>query len=207
MNSISKLPEPPSPAGNAWKKRVMTNLSPKASQRRISSNASIPPRTSNARILIVEDDRLLREIYAMLLRLEDYEIEEAANGLEALECLGRSRFDLVITDRRMPKLGGIEFIRKLRNQGSNVPIVMISGSLCEAGLPADVAQEVSVALPKPASAEQISAAVEFALKPDPQDRLRLLGHSRFEEVLAADMRGISVGEDELPSVQQIGRDC
>ena len=165
----------------------MKNLCQKAPRRRSRKVEYISPDVPEARILVVDDDPLLRELYSMLLRLENYEIETAANGLEALERFKQHRFDLVLTDRNMPKVNGVALIRRLRKAGSNVPIVMISGSISENGLPDDVAREVSAALPKPISAGQMFAAVEFALRPDPEARLKLIGHNRLEETLAADL--------------------
>jgi CheY-like chemotaxis protein len=127
-----------------------------------STHRATPPR-----ILVVDDDPILRDVYAMVLEVEEYELEVAGDGQEALERLSNARFDLVITDRDMPRMDGAELIRHLMADGMDVPVVMISGSLRDSKLPPDIAPRVAVALPKPVTAAQILAAAAFALQPDP----------------------------------------
>ncbi len=127
-------------------------------------HASSGAPTSAPRILVVDDDHILRELHSAILYLENYEVETAEDGQEALERLGAKSFDLMITDRTMPRLDGVSLIRKLRAAGNQIPIVMVSGSLAHSELPPDVAGEVAVALPKPALVAQVLAAVAFGLR-------------------------------------------
>ena len=60
-----------------------------------------------ANVLVVEDDRLNRNLICKVLRDEGHQIVEASDGAEALELLYAQRFDLVITDFVMPKLNGL----------------------------------------------------------------------------------------------------
>jgi CheY-like chemotaxis protein len=59
-----------------------------------------------ARLLVVGDDPLIRELHAVVLRMDGYEVVTAEDGVAALELLAEERFDLVLTERRMPKFGG-----------------------------------------------------------------------------------------------------
>ena len=61
-------------------------------------------------ILIIEDESLLSEAYAMILKKEGFDTLEAHNGLEALEIIARHKVDLILLDLRMPKMNGIEFL-------------------------------------------------------------------------------------------------
>lgn len=115
------------------------------------------------RVLVVEDDEVLRGLYAAFLHLEDYEVELAEDGADALRQLDRLQFDLVLTDRNMPRLDGAGLIRAIRAKSNHVPIVMVSGSLQHSPLPQDVKDAVAVALPKPAKPSEILAAAAFAL--------------------------------------------
>lgn len=115
------------------------------------------------RVLIVDDDDILRSLHAAFFYLEDYEVETAGDGIHALRQLGQSHFDLIVTDRKMPRFDGARLVRAIRSSGNQVPIVMVSGSLLDSPLPQDVADAVAVALPKPARPAHILAAAAFAL--------------------------------------------
>jgi CheY-like chemotaxis protein len=66
------------------------------------------------RVLVVDDDELVRDCVAALLREADFEVALAADGEEALTVMGRRWFPVVVTDRKMPVLDGIEFVARLR---------------------------------------------------------------------------------------------
>jgi DNA-binding response OmpR family regulator len=68
-----------------------------------------------SRVLIVEDERNIRELVALHLGLEGYECIGIGNGLEALERLGAERFDLVVLDLMIPGLDGVAVCRAIRN--------------------------------------------------------------------------------------------
>jgi len=67
-----------------------------------------------ARVVVVDDDSAILHLIADALRLEGYEVRDAANGLEALEIARAWRPDVLITDLSMPELDGAETIRRLR---------------------------------------------------------------------------------------------
>lgn len=96
--------------------------------------------TDNAskRILIVDDAALVRTYYRAALEQGGFLVEEALNGLEALEKLLMQPFDLAIVDINMPQMDGITFVRTLRSKElpvSGVPVLITS---TEAG-PQDLA--------------------------------------------------------------------
>ena len=80
------------------------------------------------RVLLVEDAPFLRYAFGRLLRHHGYEVTEACDGREALDCVTEHRPDLVVTDLAMPVMGGIELIRRLRSDPatSDLPIVAIT---------------------------------------------------------------------------------
>jgi len=117
-----------------------------------------------ARILVVEDDSTWREFHTTALKGLGYTIATAQDGSEALSRLSNDEFDLVITDRNMAEVSGVELIRKIRADGNSIPIMMVSRSVKDEGLPEDVASQILVALPKPTHAEDVRSAVAFALR-------------------------------------------
>ena len=119
--------------------------------------------SKNARLLVVEDDPFIRELYAIVLRMNGYEITTAVDGVDALERLADEPFDLVLTDRHMPKIDGPGIVLALRSAGSRIPIIMLSGSLAYSPLPPAVTREVSAAIQKPAQISEILSVVAQAL--------------------------------------------
>jgi two-component system alkaline phosphatase synthesis response regulator PhoP len=78
------------------------------------------------RILVVEDDRALREGLAMNLRLQGYEVLVAADGEEGMRAAFDSRPDLIVLDIRMPCWTGLEILEELRRRGEGVPVLILS---------------------------------------------------------------------------------
>jgi two-component system, OmpR family, response regulator VicR len=81
-----------------------------------------------AKILIVEDERTLNEAYQMVLSKQGYEIHAAFDGEEALKLTENVEPDLILLDLRMPKVGGIDFLKiyKPSENHPNVKIIIFS---------------------------------------------------------------------------------
>ena len=80
-----------------------------------------------AAILIIDDERAIRNVLKDILANEGYQVEEAADGEEGLKKFKSASFDAVLCDIKMPKLDGIDFLQKAREENADVPIIMISG--------------------------------------------------------------------------------
>jgi DNA-binding response OmpR family regulator len=80
------------------------------------------------RILLVEDEVAVRSIAARALRAKEYEVIEAADGLQAWALAKQSRFDLLITDSKMPHLSGTQLTVLVRELHPSIPILRICGS-------------------------------------------------------------------------------
>jgi len=78
------------------------------------------------KVLVVDDERAVRDSLRRALELEGYEIELAADGCEALERLAGVGPDLVVLDVLMPRLGGIDVCRRVRAAGKDLPILMLT---------------------------------------------------------------------------------
>lgn len=80
------------------------------------------------RILIVDDEKEIRELIEIYLRNEGYKVEKAGTGLEALEIVNSQKLDLIILDVMMPVVNGIDACIKIREQ-HNIPIIMLSAKV------------------------------------------------------------------------------
>lgn len=78
------------------------------------------------KILIVEDDRELRQLFGHVLIKNGYTVKEVSNGKEALDALDTDYYDLMISDIMMPQMDGFELVRSLRNAGNMIPVLMIT---------------------------------------------------------------------------------
>jgi two-component system chemotaxis response regulator CheY len=84
---------------------------------------------TSTRILVVDDSSLVRLYYRSTLEKAGFEVEQAINGIEAMEKVLSQRFDLLIVDVNMPRMDGFSFLRSLRCGTENVatlPALMIS---------------------------------------------------------------------------------
>ncbi len=85
------------------------------------------------RVLLVEDAPFLRYAFSRLLRMQGFEVREANDGREALDCLADFRPDLVLTDLMMPVMGGVELITRIRAnpETADLPVVAITADATE----------------------------------------------------------------------------
>lgn len=78
------------------------------------------------KILVVDDESIIRESLVFVLSKENYEVDEASNGLQALEKIKSDNFDLLITDIEMPELKGIELLEKVRQYSPDTFVILIT---------------------------------------------------------------------------------
>lgn len=78
------------------------------------------------RLLVIEDDRAVRQSLARALQFEGYHVETADDGSRGLELTRSSRPDALILDVMMPNLGGLDVARALRAEGDHTPILMLT---------------------------------------------------------------------------------
>ena len=100
--------------------------------------------SQQSKILLVDDEELVRQLLARLLRDSSYGVEEADNGASALRAARRldGSLSLIVTDVNMPIMDGLEFARALRMTDSKVPFLFITAMdptlVTEAGMRAEV---------------------------------------------------------------------
>jgi CheY-like chemotaxis protein len=111
------------------------------------------------RVLLVDDDPMVREVLAEALEFEGYHVTAAVDGHEALGLFAQGRYDVVVTDLSMPELSGWAVIERLREADREVPVIVISG--VATGEDIERAEQIRVALlHKPTSIHHLRAAIE-----------------------------------------------
>ena len=116
------------------------------------------------RILVVDDDRAVRESLRRSLSFNGYSVELAHDGVEALDMISSDRPDALVLDVMMPRLDGLEVCRHLRSTGDDLPILVLTArdSVSErvAGLDAGADDY----LPKPFALEELLARMRALLR-------------------------------------------
>lgn len=85
------------------------------------------PFDENARILVVDDERVIRDVLSDFLSMEGYLVRSVEDGVQALRELGSTPYNLVISDLKMPNMGGLELLEEIKRQNLNVLTVIMTG--------------------------------------------------------------------------------
>ena len=97
--------------------------------------------SSQGRVLVVDDEAANRELISDILADEGYDVVTAQDGLDALNQLAVPLPDVIISDLRMPRMSGVEFLAVVRRKYPDVPLIAISGEFegneVPPGVPAD----------------------------------------------------------------------
>jgi DNA-binding response OmpR family regulator len=115
------------------------------------------------RILVVDDDSGVRELSAQVLVRSGYHVDAAEDGAAAWEALQIKSFNLLITDHNMPRLTGVELVKKLRAAHMALPVILASGRLPTEELAQDASLQLAAMLPKPFTANELLETVRVVL--------------------------------------------
>lgn len=112
------------------------------------------------RILVVDDEPMVRFLLTRFLQEEGHVVDEAADGMEALEHLRQSAYDLLITDVHMPRLSGIDLVRRMRHQAIETPII-VADSYPDLFAESDVGAEAFALLAKPFDLSEVRRVLQM----------------------------------------------
>ena len=83
--------------------------------------------TTTEKIVIIDDEQRMCDSLSALLTNDGYEVVTFQNSIEAIESLSNGRVDLVISDIKMPQMGGIEILRKVKSIDEGIPVMLMTG--------------------------------------------------------------------------------
>jgi two-component system, chemotaxis family, chemotaxis protein CheY len=113
------------------------------------------------RILVVEDDKAVARVIALMLGGPAAKIAMAANGWEALIKIGATArpFDVIITDHRMPRMNGLQLVQRLRKKSFSGKILVLSAHLTEEDIRAYEELNVDMMMTKPFDFDELQRAM------------------------------------------------
>ncbi|MFP4175661.1 MAG: response regulator [Planctomycetota bacterium] len=117
------------------------------------------------RLLIVDDEREIREMLSRHFRMLDYEVLTAGDGFEALDQLSENRIDVVISDIKMPRMNGTDLLKKIKSQYPMVRVIMITGYVTLENALACMRRQADTCIFKPLNdLTELEAAVNRAME-------------------------------------------
>ena len=123
-----------------------------------------PPTGSSRSLLVVDDDARVRTVVSWQLEAEGYVVREAADGRAAWQGITEHRPDLVVLDLSLPGLGGLDLLRRLREAGDPLPVVVLSGRSGEGDRISGLDLGADDYLVKPFSPGELAARVRSVLR-------------------------------------------
>jgi DNA-binding response OmpR family regulator len=115
------------------------------------------------RILVVEDDALIRRVNTEVLTYSGYQVDSAEDGAAAWETLQLNNYDLVVTDNDMPRVTGVELIKKLQAARMALPVIMATGTVPDEQFTRYQLLQPARTLLKPYTFDELLAAVKTVL--------------------------------------------
>ena len=141
----------------------MTTLAKTPGAKIVTTPAGNPTNPSH-RILVVEDDVAIRQLNANVLACSGYQVAAAEDGAAGWEALHANDFDLLITDHAMPRLTGLELVKKVRFARMTLPVILATGTLPEEELERHPWLQLAATLLKPFSPHQLLETVQAVLR-------------------------------------------
>ena len=134
------------------------------------------------RILIVEDEAVIRKAIRMACEKEGYEVVEAENGVEGLRLTETAKPDLLLLDLMLPDVSGFDVCREIRKSGSGVPIIILSAKTEEIDIVVGLEIGADDYITKPFRARELLARIAAHLRRVRQDEHGSDGRLDFKEL-------------------------
>jgi DNA-binding NtrC family response regulator len=116
-----------------------------------------------ARILVADDELGVRRLFVYVLKKAGYDVDVVDDGQAAWEALAKKNYDLLVTDNNMPRLSGLDLIKKLRTSHVAIPVIMASGTFYTEAIEANESVSFVTLLSKPVSISTLLSHVSRLL--------------------------------------------
>jgi DNA-binding response OmpR family regulator len=117
------------------------------------------------RILVVEDEEVVRRFIGMTIRGDEIEVDEACNGKEALEKIFANKYDLIILDIMLPEIDGFQVLEKIRANPSlaDLPVVIVSAKNSDKDILTGLKGGANYYITKPFEPQELISSLELIL--------------------------------------------
>lgn len=126
------------------------------------------------KVLVVDDERRVREFLTQLLAIENTEVKCAEDGLKAIEAVKKENFDLAFLDVRMPGMDGLQTFRELKKLSPDIKCVMITGYAVDDLLEQARIEGAVASIQKPLDISQIDSLIKEYAKPPCSQKINIL---------------------------------
>lgn len=148
----------------------------------------------DARILVVDDEPLIRDIVSEWLTTAGYRVQTASDGVEALALLEREPADVVVSDIRMPRMDGIALLANLKGSAANIPAVLFVSGFADISPREAYDLGAEAVIQKPFSDDQLLLAVRHVLTP-PEELWRAAPPAKGGPMLHSDFSTVAMARE------------
>lgn len=120
--------------------------------------------SNKAKILIVDDEPLIRDALAFKLTKDGYDVDTAEDGEKAIEMIEAEEYHIIISDIMMPFISGFELVKMLKERGSNAPVLMLTSLNSETAVLKAFDLGADDFMTKPFSPNELSVRIKKLLK-------------------------------------------
>ncbi len=136
--------------------------------------------TSPLKILIVDDQEIIRELISEILRSDGHNITVAATGVDALLQLNKGQFDLIISDLSMPDMTGSQLASEIRAKGDHTPFILLTGFGDEMLAQGSTPPGVDLVLSKPVTSASLYQAIKKTLPNEAPEQITTAGRGESD---------------------------
>jgi DNA-binding NtrC family response regulator len=169
--------------------------------------------SSPIKVLVVDDEKIVRDFLSRLLSLKGIRVKAVEDGFQAIEKAKKEKFDMVLLDVRMPKMDGVETLKKLKKLNPGTKYVMMTGYSVDVLLAQAKKEGASASFKKPFDINQVTSLLEdYIQKKRPGERLSILVVDDDEVILnffnrlldsnIYDVTTVKTGREALANIKQ-----
>lgn len=112
------------------------------------------------KVLVVDDEEILRMLLTDTLEYEGFVVEEAVDGLQALQKIQENHYDVVLLDYMMPHMTGLEVLERIQPMNLQTPVVMLTAKAQQADQEAAIEKGAAYFVPKPFSPNELTGLIK-----------------------------------------------